>query len=60
MISTVDYRVVSQPDAPGVPAGISLGVPIRRKRLLREAALPEDTAQLLELLRSALDMEGGG
>lgn len=43
-----------------MPAGISLGVPIRRKRLLREAALPEDAAHLLELLRSALDLEGDG
>ncbi|MFF3489097.1 hypothetical protein ACFYXC_38530 [Streptomyces sp. NPDC002701] len=60
MISTADYRLVAQPDAPGVPAGISLGGPIRRKRLLREAALPEDAAQLLEVLRSALDLEGGG
>jgi hypothetical protein len=47
-------------DTPGVPAGISLTVPIRRKRLLREAALPENTAHLLELLRSALDLEGDG
>ncbi|WP_331732657.1 cell envelope biogenesis protein OmpA [Streptomyces sp. NBC_00989] len=60
MISTADYRLVVQPDAPGVPAGISLAVPIRRKRLLREAALPENTAHLLELLRSALGLEGDG
>jgi len=60
MISTADYRLVVQPDTPGVPAGISLAVPIRRKRLLREAALPQNTAHLLELLRSALDLEGDG
>jgi hypothetical protein len=60
MISTADYRLAVQPDTPGVPAGISLTVPIRRKRLLREAALPENTAHLLELLRSALDLEGDG
>ncbi|GGX93854.1 hypothetical protein [Streptomyces fructofermentans] len=60
MISTADYHLVAQPDVPGAPAGIGLAVPIRRKRLLREAALPADAKQLLELLRRALDLENDG
>ncbi|MGW1966378.1 hypothetical protein ACWCPD_39695 [Streptomyces sp. NPDC001935] len=57
MISTQDYRLVTRPGASGLPAGISLDVPILRKRLLREAALPEEAAQLLDLLRTALSLE---
>lgn len=57
MISSQEYRLAARADAPEIPAGISLAVPILRRRLLREAALPADAARLLELLHSALDLD---
>lgn len=57
MIAARHYQLVPRPDAPGIPAGISLSVPVLRKRTLREAALPEDHAALLNLLRTALGPE---
>ncbi|MGW5657202.1 cell envelope biogenesis protein OmpA [Streptomyces humi] len=57
MIHTVAYQLVPHQDEPGLPAGISLNVPILRKRLLREAALPPGHAALLDLLHNALGLE---
>jgi len=57
MIATPHYRLVPDPGAPQVPAGISLDVPVLRKRLLREATLPAEGAKLLELVRTALELE---
>lgn len=57
MIATRHYRLVPHQARPDVPVGISLNVPILRKRILREAVLPADHAALLDLLRTALDLE---
>ncbi|MEJ8654960.1 cell envelope biogenesis protein OmpA [Streptomyces sp. MS1.AVA.4] len=57
MIAAQHYQLVPRQDAPGDPAGIDLDVPILRKRALREAVLPADHAALLDLLRTALDLE---
>ncbi|WP_319752814.1 hypothetical protein [Streptomyces sp. AK02-04a] len=50
--ATRHYRLVPHQEKPDVPVGISLNVPI-----LREAVLPADHAALLDLLRTALDLE---
>ncbi|MFE9454986.1 cell envelope biogenesis protein OmpA [Streptomyces sp. NPDC006739] len=39
MIHTRNYQLVSLPDRPDVPSGISLDVPVLRKRVLRTAPL---------------------
>ena len=57
MIATRRYQLVPHPDTSDVPAGISLNVPILRKRTLREASLPAAQAALLDLVRSALGLE---
>ncbi|MFF8717540.1 cell envelope biogenesis protein OmpA [Streptomyces sp. NPDC015184] len=56
MISARHYRLTPH-SGTGIPVGISLNVPILRKRVLREAALPPGHASLLALLRTALDLE---
>jgi hypothetical protein len=57
MITARHYRLVPHQEKPDVPVGISLDVPILRKRILRQAVLPADHAALLDLLRSVLDLE---
>jgi hypothetical protein len=57
MIATRRHQLVPHQDTPDVPAGISLNVPILRKRTLREAALPAAHAALLDLVRAALGLE---
>nr|WP_205614708.1 cell envelope biogenesis protein OmpA [Streptomyces chartreusis] len=57
MIAARDYRLVSHQDQPDLPVGISLSVPVLRKRTLREAVLPAEAAALLALLRTALELE---
>ncbi|MEU1409462.1 hypothetical protein ABZ471_45845 [Streptomyces sp. NPDC005728] len=57
MIAARNYRLVPHQDTPGLPLGISLNVPILRKRTLREAVLPADHAALLDLLHTALELE---
>ncbi|MFI1408786.1 cell envelope biogenesis protein OmpA [Streptomyces sp. NPDC020707] len=57
MIAARHYRLVIPRDAPEVPAGISLDVPVLRKRVLREAVLPAEHAALLDLVRAALGLE---
>ncbi|MGW3099847.1 hypothetical protein ACWDCC_41120 [Streptomyces sp. NPDC001102] len=52
MLAARHYQLVFRQDAPDVPVGISLDVPI-----LREAVLPADHAALLDLLRAALGLE---
>ncbi|MFF4699890.1 cell envelope biogenesis protein OmpA [Streptomyces chattanoogensis] len=56
MIAGPDYRLITAPQRPREPIGIDLNVPIRRKRLLREATLGEQEAGLLDLLRTALGL----
>ncbi|GGP80841.1 hypothetical protein GCM10010278_69220 [Streptomyces melanogenes] len=57
MIDSRHYLLAYRQEAPDVPVGISLNVPILRKRVLREAALPADQAAVLDLLRTALGLE---
>jgi hypothetical protein len=57
MIATRRYQLVPHQDTPAVPAGISLNVPILRKRTLREAALTAVQVALLGLVHTALGLE---
>ncbi|MGW7719811.1 cell envelope biogenesis protein OmpA [Streptomyces chartreusis] len=57
MIAARNYRLVSHEDTPALPIGISLNVPVLRKRTLREAPLPAGAAALLALLHTALELE---
>ncbi|MFD9284636.1 cell envelope biogenesis protein OmpA [Streptomyces mirabilis] len=57
MIAARHYQLVPHQNAPDLPVGISLNVPVLRKRTLRKAVLPADHAALLDLLRTALDLE---
>ncbi|MFD4588306.1 cell envelope biogenesis protein OmpA [Streptomyces sp. NPDC058434] len=57
MIAARHYQLVPRQDAPSDPVGIDLDVPILRKRALREAVPPADHVALLDLLRTALDLE---
>ncbi|MEU7688835.1 hypothetical protein [Streptomyces spectabilis] len=49
MIHTRRYRLVFAPTPPGLPTGISVDVPILRRRLLRAANLAPAQQQLLDL-----------
>ncbi|MEU1273623.1 cell envelope biogenesis protein OmpA [Streptomyces sp. NPDC005799] len=51
MITACDYRLVFHDERPQAPVGISLAVPILRKRLLRKAALPPEAQRYLQLLQ---------
>ncbi|ONK13256.1 cell envelope biogenesis protein OmpA [Streptomyces sp. MP131-18] len=57
MIALEHYRLVPGKDNPSAPAGIALDVPVLRKRLLRQAALPPEAEALLGQLRALLDLE---
>ncbi|GGY05228.1 hypothetical protein GCM10010358_68280 [Streptomyces minutiscleroticus] len=54
MIHTRHYRLVPLPDAPETAVGISLAVPVLRKRLLRTAALTPRQQELKGLLTGLL------
>ncbi|KAF2774863.1 hypothetical protein [Streptomyces sp. OM5714] len=49
MIHTRNYQLVSLPDRPDVPSGISLDAPVLRKRVLRTATLSPDAQHLMDL-----------
>jgi hypothetical protein len=49
MIHTRNYQLVSLPDRPDVPSGISLDAPALRKRVLRTATLSPDAQHLMDL-----------
>ena len=49
MIHTRNYRLVLLPDRPDAPSGISLDVPVLRKRVLRTATLSPDAQHLMDL-----------
>jgi hypothetical protein len=55
MIHTRNYRLVSLPDRPDVPSGISLDVPVLRKRVLRTATLSPDQQHLMDLFNALMD-----
>ncbi|GAB1331782.1 cell envelope biogenesis protein OmpA [Streptomyces sennicomposti] len=55
MIHTRNHRLVFPPDRPDVPSGISLDVPVLRRRVLRTAQLTAEQERLMGLVRSLLD-----
>ncbi|WP_199839321.1 cell envelope biogenesis protein OmpA [Streptomyces sp. NRRL F-5122] len=55
MIHTRSYRLTGASGQADVPAGISLDVPILRRRVLRTAHLSADQERLMGLVRSLLD-----
>jgi hypothetical protein len=55
MIHTRNYRLVFPPDRPDAPLGISLDVPVLRRRVLRTAQLTAEQERLMGLVRSLLD-----
>ncbi|GHB77651.1 hypothetical protein GCM10010377_79900 [Streptomyces viridiviolaceus] len=55
MIHTQTYRLVHPPGRPDAPAGISLDVPVLRRRVLRTAQLTAEQERLMGLVRSLLD-----
>ena len=57
MIAARHYQLVFRQEAPAVPVGISVDVPVLRKRVLREAVLPPEHAALLDMVRAALGLE---
>lgn len=52
MIHTRNYQPVSLPERPDVPSGISLDVPVLRRRGLRTATLTPDQQHLMDLWNS--------
>ncbi|MFF7602333.1 hypothetical protein [Streptomyces mirabilis] len=55
MIHTRNYRLTGPDDQPGVVSGISIDVPVLRRRVLRNATLRPEQEDLLTLLRAVLD-----
>ncbi|WP_177235416.1 cell envelope biogenesis protein OmpA [Streptomyces sp. MUSC 14] len=55
MIHTHRYRLVPLPDRPETPSGISLHVPILRKRVLRTAPLAPDLQHLMDLWNALMN-----
>ncbi|MEU6511036.1 cell envelope biogenesis protein OmpA [Streptomyces sp. NPDC046942] len=55
MIRTHHYRLASLPERPEMPSGISLDVPILRKRVLRTAPLAPDLHHLMDLWNALMN-----
>ncbi|MCQ8836115.1 cell envelope biogenesis protein OmpA [Streptomyces malaysiensis] len=55
MIHTRNYQLVTLPDRPDAPSGISLDVPVLRKRVLRTAALSPDQQHLMDLWNALMN-----
>jgi hypothetical protein len=55
MIHTRNYQLVTLPERPEVPSGISLNVPILRRRVLRTATLTPDQQHLMDLFNSLMN-----
>ncbi|MDH3038718.1 hypothetical protein [Streptomyces sp. TRM75561] len=55
MIHTQTYRLVYPPGRPDAPAGISVDVPVLRKRLLRAAALTPGQQHLMDLWNTLMN-----
>ncbi|MDN3029437.1 cell envelope biogenesis protein OmpA [Streptomyces sp. S.PB5] len=52
MIHTRNHHLVFAPERPDVPSGISLDVPVLRRRVLRTAALTPDQQHLMVLFNA--------
>lgn len=55
MIHTRNYQLVTLPERPEVPSGISLDVPVLRRRVLRTATLTPDQQHLMDLFNSLMN-----
>lgn len=55
MIRTRNYRLVFPPDRPDVPSGISVDVPVLRKRVLRTANLTPEQQHLMDLWHALIN-----
>ncbi|MGW7570759.1 hypothetical protein ACWGJV_31365 [Streptomyces tendae] len=55
MIHTRNYRLVSLPERPDVPSGISLDVPVLRRGVLRTATLTPDQQHLMDLFNGLMN-----
>ena len=55
MIHTRNYRLVFEPDRPDTPCGISVDMPVLRRRVLRTAHLTAEQERLMDLMRGLLD-----
>ncbi|MEH0433920.1 cell envelope biogenesis protein OmpA [Streptomyces stelliscabiei] len=55
MIHTRNYQLVSLPERPDVPSGISLDAPVLRKRVLRTATLTPDQQHLMDLFNGLMN-----
>ncbi|MFF0698592.1 cell envelope biogenesis protein OmpA [Streptomyces tendae] len=55
LIHTRNYRLVSLPERPDVPSGISLDVPVLRRRVLRTATLTPDQQHLMDLFNGLMN-----
>ncbi|MET8572987.1 cell envelope biogenesis protein OmpA [Streptomyces sp. NPDC004783] len=55
MIRTRTYLPVYAPDRPDVPIGISVAVPVLRRRLLRTAVLTPEQQRLMDLWHALMD-----
>ncbi|MGW2651831.1 hypothetical protein ACWC2T_44980 [Streptomyces sp. NPDC001393] len=54
MIHTDHYRLLFPPERPDAPSGISLDVPVLRRRVLRPAQLTSEQERLMGLVRGLL------
>jgi hypothetical protein len=55
MIHPRTYRLASLPNQPDVPSGISLDVPVLRRRVLRTATLTPDQQHLMDLFNTLMN-----
>ncbi|MFD3504417.1 cell envelope biogenesis protein OmpA [Streptomyces sp. NPDC058678] len=55
MIHTRNYQLVSLPERPDVSSGISLDVPVLRKRVLRTATLTPEQQHLMDLFNGLMN-----
>ncbi|MFJ9752439.1 cell envelope biogenesis protein OmpA [Streptomyces chartreusis] len=55
MIHTSNYRLTPAPDRADVPMGISVDVPVLRKRVLRTATLTPEQQRLLDQFKALLN-----
>ncbi|MFJ4790991.1 cell envelope biogenesis protein OmpA [Streptomyces sp. NPDC088794] len=58
MIRTSNYRLVTLPDQPTMPFGISLDAPVLRKRVLRTATLTPEQQHLMDLWHALMNGSG--
>ncbi|WP_327591461.1 hypothetical protein [Streptomyces chartreusis] len=55
MIHTASYRLVPAPDRTDVPMGISVNVPVLRRRVLRTATLTPEQQHLMDQFNALMN-----